>query len=118
MELNDTSSAPEEQGGIVATALSPEIVVESPKAEEEPPQAVGQLFDSIKYRSVEDIPRFIEGMGINDSAMVILSAAAYAHKKGVLTLLESEVLSKAIRIFTTPNPNKPVIEEKIEEIQK
>jgi len=102
---NEAKLTPEE---LAVTA--PEV--ELPMAEEEP-QAVGQLFDSIKYRSVEDIPRFIEGMGINDSAMVILSTAAYAHKKGILTLLESEVLSKAIRIFTAPRSMQSPPEEKI-----
>ena len=111
---NEANLAPEEQSGVVGTVLSPEPELELPKAEEEP-QAVGQLFDAIKYRSVEDIPRFIEGMKINDSAMVLLSAAAYAHKKGILTLLESEVLSKAIRIFTAPRPMMAPPEEKIEQ---
>jgi hypothetical protein len=114
MELNEANLAPEEEAGIVETVLTPETELELPKAEEEP-QAVGQLFDAIKYRSVEDIPRFIEGMGINDSAMVLLSASAYAHKKGILTLLESEVLSKAIRIFTAPRPMQTPPEQKIEQ---
>lgn len=113
MELNKANLAPEEQAGVVGTVLSPESELELPVAEEE--QAIGQLFDSIKYRSIDDIPRFIEGMTINDSAMIILTTSAYAHKKGILTLLESEVLSKAIRIFTAPRPIPEWAEEKIEQ---
>jgi len=84
-----------------------ESVKEAPKASgstenNDTPEPAGMLFDSIAYKEVADIPRFIDSMTINDSAMIILSTAAYAHKKGVLTLLESEVLSKAIRIYTAP----------------
>lgn len=81
-----------------------------PTVEEKP---AGMLFDSISYRSVEDIPRFIDNMSINDAAMVILTTSAYAHKKGLLTLLESEVVSKAIRVFTAPRTPQHQPEEKI-----
>jgi hypothetical protein len=76
-----------------------------PKAEEEPPKPAGMLFGNIGYRSPEDIPKFIDTMKINDAAMVLISIASYAHKKGVFTLQESEVASKAVRVFTTPPPS-------------
>ena len=82
---------------------------------EEQPTPAGKLFDSIVYKNTEDVPRFIETMGGKDAAMIVLSAATYAHKKGILTLLESEILSKAIRIFTTPPASHVPPEEKIQQ---
>lgn len=100
--------SPNERMGETSNTPKPEVSIDDKKP-------LGLLFDSIAYNSVSDIPHFIEDMTINDSAMVVLSAATFAHKKGVLTLLESEVLSKAIRIFTTPRTPVVPPEVKIEQ---
>lgn len=76
------------------TALPPET----------PPQPAGTLFGAIAYQNVEDIPMFIERMKIQDAAFILVSAATYGHKKGIYSLLESEVVSKAVRVFTMPPP--------------
>lgn len=86
-----------------------------PRASEQPKPA-GLLFDSIGYRTQADIPKFIETMGINEAAMVILSVVGFAHKKGIFSLIESEVASKAVRVFTAPPPMMGTPpEEKIEQ---
>lgn len=99
-------------------APTPEIpaakIMESLKEQPaELPKPAGTLFESIAYNNPADVSRFIENMNVNDSALVLLTAASFAHKKGILNLLESEVLSKAIRIFTTPRQPMVSPEEKI-----
>ena len=86
----------------VDETMAPTPETEMSNKDVEPPPPAGLLFDSIGYHKTEDIPKFIEEMKVNDAAMVLLSATAYAHKKGILTLIESEVASKAIRVFTAP----------------
>lgn len=95
---------PEYQNPLPEGAPIPEIA---------PPKPAGTLFESIAYNNPADVSRFIENMNVNDSALVLLTAASFAHKKGILNLLESEVLSKAIRIFTTPRQPMVMPEEKI-----
>lgn len=99
-EVTDTKAMVEETG--------------LPKAEE-PPKPAGMLFESIGYQSPQDIPQFIDRMGINDAAMILLTVVGYAHKKGLFNLLESEVASKAVRVFTTPRPPMVPPEEKIQQ---
>ena len=91
-----------------------DLTAQLPKAEV-PPKPAGMLFESIGYQSPQDIPQFIDKMGINDAAMILLTVVGYAHKKGLFNLLESEVASKAVRVFTTPRPPMAPPEEKIQQ---
>ena len=91
----------------ISEPSTPEVLSE-PESE---PKPAGTLFGAIAYQNVEDIPRFIEMMKVQDAAFILVSAATYGHKKGVYTLLESEVVSKAIRVFTTPPPSSIPLEQ-------
>ena len=110
--------------------LVPEIVVEesatdapvtdSPVTAEQPqmPTPAGVLFDTIAYPHTDDIPAFIERMQVRDAVFILVSAAAYGHKKGAYNLLESEVVSKAIRVISTPPPKTIPLEPPVPEPAK
>lgn len=115
MELTPENSAPEIEPINETAPINNEQHSEQPEQPEQGEQPAGVLFDSIAYRQIEDIPRFIDSMNLQQAAMVILSSAAYSHKKGILTLLESEVLSKAIRVYTTDAVDSTPPEEIIEQ---
>lgn len=81
--------------------------------EEPQPQPVGSMFGNIQYYNHEDVPNFFEKMTGNDAIFILLSAARYAQGKGVFSLEESEGISRAIRIITTP-PQQPADEQPTE----
>lgn len=85
---------------------------ETSQEQETPPAPLGTLFDSISYAHNEDVPMWLEKMNVNDAVFALISAAAYGHKKGLYNLLESEIVSKAIRLITLKKPesenNPPV----------
>jgi len=58
------------------------------------------LFDSIRYKSPEDVEKFVESMDSIQSFYVLTKAIEMGHTRGVYSLQESEILSKAIRVLT------------------
>lgn len=84
----------------------PPVSPETP-AEPEPPKPMGSLFDSITYQRPEDVTIWLEKMNVQDAVFALISAAAYGHKKSIYNLLESEIVSKAIRLITTQRPSPP-----------
>ena len=58
------------------------------------------LFESIKYQSPEDVEKFIKSIDTAQSFYVITKALEMAYARGVYSLQESEILSKAIRVLT------------------
>lgn len=62
-------------------------------------QPIGFLFESIAYNSPENVEDLIDGMTLEQSYYIITQASHQAHSKGVYSLQESEVLSKALRII-------------------
>jgi hypothetical protein len=60
---------------------------------------IGSLFDSIDYTSKEQINTFIDNM-TEEQALYCIEQAIYScHSRGTFTLLESEVISKSLRMF-------------------
>ena len=71
-------------------------------------QAIGSLFESIDYYSINDLDLFISNM-TNDQAMYCLIQSVHkGFQKGIFTIQEIEVLSKSIRLLT----NKPNNDER------
>jgi len=62
------------------------------------------LFDSINYRNITELNRFIEDMNIDQALFCLVRATRYAHNKGLFSIEESEIISKSIRLLTTPQP--------------
>lgn len=64
------------------------------------------LFNIINYKKQDDLDRFINEMNPDHALFVLVQAGKYSYSKGLYSLEEGEVLSKAIRILTTPPKNK------------
>ena len=87
------------------TADLANAAVEANNAEQ--PQPVGSLFGNIQYYNHEDVPNFFEKMTGNDAIFILLSAARFSQTKGIFSLEESEAVSRAVRIVTTPPQSEP-----------
>lgn len=62
---------------------------------------IGSLFDSIDYTSKEQINTFINNMSEEQAIYCIEQAIQSCHNRGAFTLLESEVISKSLRLFNS-----------------
>jgi len=62
------------------------------------------LFDTINYRNANELNRFIDEMNVDQALFCLVRATRYAHNKGLFDIEESEVISKSIRLLTTPQP--------------
>lgn len=67
---------------------------------EEKESSVGKLFNSIVYTNPKVLEQFIDEMNEELAWHVIVKACKFAYQKQVFDMLETEVLSKALRIFT------------------
>jgi len=62
------------------------------------------LFNTINYNEPHELNEFIDKMNIDQALFSLVHATRYAHNKGLYNIEESEVVSKAIRVLTTPVP--------------
>jgi len=80
-----------------------EPIVEENKMEEpnlgEP---IGVLFDTMNYYKNEDLDRFISNLNQEQALYCILQACQSAFKRNAYNITETELLSKAIRVVSTP----------------
>lgn len=65
---------------------------------------IGKLFDSITIYNTESVELFINTMKEEQAFYVISQAVFMAHSKGVFSLQESEILSKALRLIQKKEP--------------
>ena len=65
-------------------------------------EVLGTLFESINYYDLEDLNRFINEMSNDHALYCLIQASNYAFRSGLYSLEEVEVVSKAIRLLTTP----------------
>ena len=73
---------------------------------EEQTKPIGSLFDTINYHNVADLDRFVQNLTGDQSLYCVVQAAKAAHKRGVFSIEESEIVSRAIRVLTTPPEDK------------
>ena len=66
---------------------------------------IATLFNIINYSKDEDLNKFIEEMNNEQALYCLIQASEYAFIKGVFNLKETEVISKSIRLLTTPENN-------------
>ena len=71
--------------------------------QEETSLPLGTLFESVEYFKLEDLDKFITDMNHDQALYCLIQACQSAYNRNVFTMLESEVLSKALRKMTTPN---------------
>lgn len=75
-----------------------ETEIEKSSVENKAP--IGILFDVMNYYSTDDLDYFISNMSQEQAMFCILEASKSAFKRNTYNLLESEVLSKALRIIS------------------
>jgi hypothetical protein len=63
---------------------------------------IGTLFDSINYYKTEDLEKFLSELNHEQALYCLIQACQSAYKRNTYSLLESELLSKAIRKISTP----------------
>lgn len=71
---------------------------------------VGSLLNSIDYYDIWDLDRFIKELNNEQALYCIIEAVKVAYQKSTYTMEETELISKAIRVLTTP-PNDDDKEE-------
>ena len=67
----------------------------------------GFLFDAIKYQNNDDLGRFLEKMTPDQGLYCLIQAAKCGFTRGVFSIEETEVLSKAIRLITRDTDASP-----------
>ena len=71
---------------------------------EENKENVNTLFNTINYREPHELNKFIDEMNVDQALFCLVHATRHAHNRGLYNIEESEVVSKAIRVLTTPQP--------------
>lgn len=70
-------------------------------------QPIGLLFDSIAYNSVKDLNSLCDEINLEQSYYMVIKALEFAHKSGVYTLQESEIVSKSLRVLNKHFTEQP-----------
>jgi hypothetical protein len=68
----------------------------------EPQSPIGSIFGVIKYYKMGDLDTFIDTLNQEQALYCVIQAAQAAYERNAFNLVESEVLSKAIRKLSTP----------------
>jgi len=80
-----------------------EPIVEENKVEEPTlGEPIGVLFDTMNYYKNEDLDRFISNLNQEQALYCILQACQSAFKRNAYNITETELLSKAIRVVSSP----------------
>lgn len=66
---------------------------------EQEKQPVGLLFGSIGYNKPEDVDNLIDNLDMAQSFYIITQSLHYVHESKLLTLQETELVSKSLRIL-------------------
>lgn len=87
-----------------------EVLEETTQTEEtqetEGPTPIGTLFNVINYNNVADLDKFVTDLTPDQALYCVVQAARAAHQRNAYGIEESEVISKAIRVLTTPPEQK------------
>jgi len=67
------------------------------------PQPIGQLFNTINYNNMEDLNNFIGDMTPDQGLYILVQAARASQSRGSFGMEETETVSKAIRVLTSPS---------------
>lgn len=77
--------------------------VEAPQAEAQQP--IATLLSSISYTNQEDYEKFLANLTPEHAVLVLVSSANHCQAKGVFNLDEAELIAKAIKTLSKPQPN-------------
>jgi hypothetical protein len=81
-----------------------ETIVETPQAEGNP-QPIATLLSSISYTDQADYEKFLANLTPEHAVLVLISSANHCQAKGVFNLDEAELIAKAIKTLSKPQPN-------------
>jgi hypothetical protein len=81
-----------------------ETTVETPQAEGNP-QPIATLLSSISYTDQADYEKFLANLTPEHAVLVLISSANHCQAKGVFNLDEAELIAKAIKTLSKPQPN-------------
>jgi len=62
-------------------------------------EPIGFLFNSIAYYSEESVDNMIDSLSKENIVYILKQALEYSHSKNIFSLLESEIISKSLRII-------------------
>jgi hypothetical protein len=82
--------------------------VETPQAETqqaETPQPIATLLSSISYTDQADYEKFLANLTPEHAVLVLVSSANHCQAKGIFNLDEAELIAKAIKTLSKPQPN-------------
>jgi hypothetical protein len=86
--------------------------VENTTAQPAPTEAPKNvLFGTIGYNDDASYENFIQNMNLGQALFALIASANYSQSKGAFNLLESEVLSTAIRIIRKNSTSEPAANE-------
>ena len=63
----------------------------------DPSVNVMTLLSSIQYSNPNDLNKFMESLTPEQAVIILIAAANHSQSKGIFTLLESELISRAIK---------------------
>lgn len=66
---------------------------------EEEKKPIGLLFNSVGYNTPNDVDRLTDEMNVEQSIYIITQALDYVHSTRLLTMQETELVSKSLRIL-------------------
>ena len=58
------------------------------------------VLGSIYYHNNEEIDSFIDGMTEEQALYVLIQSSKYSHSKNIFNMIESELISKSIRLLS------------------
>ena len=80
-----------------------ETPVETPQTENAQP--IATLLSSISYTDQADYEKFLANLTPEHAVLVLISSANHCQAKGVFNLDEAELIAKAIKTLSKPQPN-------------
>lgn len=64
-----------------------------------------KLFDFLQCNSNEELEKIINSIEKEQSLFYLIQSVKSAYKRGCFTLEESEIISKSLRVLSTPEKN-------------
>lgn len=62
-------------------------------------QPIGILFDSIPFYEVDELTNLVENLNEEQVKHILSQSLQHAYKSGVFNLIESELISKSLRML-------------------
>lgn len=73
------------------------------------------LFNTIQYQSLDDVDKLLNNMETTKAFFLLTEALDYAHNKNCFSIVETEIISKAIRLLYNENLNSQSTNKKKDE---